>query len=222
MMISLSDLYQKSVLKNYIHISKKSTNPGLQSINIQINHPLLEFLSSSEHNGSCVTDLGKLSIFKQLDELELNLSESTLYTLITHDEELYKEIVLNDFEIKISADMPNVVCQIPSICLSSSLSQIKFIHKILYDYIGKLKQFQNFIVEINKSEQNEEKFEFVERLAHGTHHLSESLNLTILLEKVNLLWYIKTLSEIESRDFIQFSCSLSNIHLNIIKKQTSI
>lgn len=191
MILTLTDLFKKSALKNYIKIQGKSEQKSFDKISVKFSHPLFEFLSTSKITGSCVIDLGELELFKHQSEFMLNLSNSTMYTLVLHEEELLKDMILYDFSIYISAELPNVQCKIPSICVASSQQQIRFVNKILGGYQDQINFLKNAIKR-KRTENNPglEKIEISEGLAHGLAHEVEDLNLMIELDKARFTWTV--------------------------------
>jgi SHR-binding domain of vacuolar-sorting associated protein 13 len=222
MIFNLSDLYEKSVLKNYIKLEKKQETK-FNYIKLEINHPLFEFFCSYGLQGSCVIDLGKVSLYQELKHVDLSVTGSNIYTLVTHNEELYKEVVLYDFEISLDADMHIVNVRIPSISLASSLAQVKFIKKLWNEYSANFVQLQHvFNKPHTVSGPVQEKKEISEQLAHGCTYYQETLKLNLSLGKLMLIWTTNFTNNAENRDSVRLEACLNNIQSDCIQVQDTL
>ena len=223
MILTLSELFQKSALRSYIKIQNKSGNSKFESISVKINHPLFEFSSSSMQQGSCVIDLGDLEFLKSPEDLVLNLCGSTIYTLVHGSEEVLKDMILDDFNIYISAEMPNVQCKIPSILLASSMQQVNFLIKIFWDYKDQFAYISKYLKKNRENiEENEAKNEISETLAHGFVGEVEDLNLVVELDKACLAWTIISNSEETGKETVKLEGYFKDVLCQIVdKKQTT-
>lgn len=215
MILTLYELYQHSTIKKLISLKNSSPKNDFSTVFIKVDKPIFELLST---NSSCDIDMGVLEFYKNLEIYELSMQDSSIFTLIQHDGEVYKDHLISDFCLKIHAEFPKVNCSIPSISISTSMAQLKFLKKILKDYQEKLLKF-NFYPkekEPSLSQPYENNFS-IENLIYGQNEESEQLNLTITLETGSFSWLI----DLQELDHIKVNyileINLENLNLSFIK-----
>lgn len=221
MIIALCELYSNSLMKKYIKPQGSSQSKPYKSIYLQVEHPLFEFLSNSPSQGTCDFDMGMLEFQKNSDEIVLSMSESSVYTLVTEAQELFKDNLLSNFHIKISVDLPNICCEVPLIFLASSLKQLKFVKAIYEDYFEKLEKISSILNSNDSIDSLHKPRPSSDLSALPLGKENEELNIKLVFEYIDMTWFIIVNPGPSNEDLSEISGKLKNVQINLVKKPSS-
>jgi hypothetical protein len=218
LILTLHELYQKSSVKGMLKLRDSPSKQEFSKISVKVENPLFEFRDLSPALNTCDVDFGALEFHKDDERVQVRMKNSAIYTLVLKDYEYVKEFLICDFSLNLQTDMPVVDCVIPSIRVSSSLEQVKFVQQVISDYKEQFSKFEIISKEpqIPLPKQAPSKFS-VENMIYGQEEDSELLNIKVLLESASFKWSLQTSSKPKSL----IESEVEKVDFNYVKKATS-
>ena len=217
LLLNLNEMYHKSKVKGLLKLEDSGPKSDFAVVSVKVASPLFEFRSQSGP-GTCDIDLGTLEFHKEGNRVQMSMLGSAIYTLLQSSGQHCKDLLISGLSLKLQTDFPSVTCSVPSIHISSSLSQLQFVQAVIADYQESLAKFEI----VTRPEQplpakaSSSKFS-VENLIYGLEEDKELINLKVLVEAASLKWTLAQELQSYSKQYT-VEVHIENIDLTYIKK----